>query len=288
VYTADEWLQAQANVRFLIAHARRGRGAAELAMLLFANGFVVSRVVVIESLNAVSAAVQRSMNEVAAKARAFAEVVPAGMRLDAVFESSSAMSRMMLAQRAELARLVRRNLRKAGLPHSDADVETVLVACVSAALGVPVDTDDEVALNGLMYGFGAHGLLESVVEGVGPVVDDGLAGIADALGRASRAAQTPLASDVTMTELINARGMVRDLAAVFRAVPEPVLHFLGGSAVADIWDPLDPVRVTQTVTWAVNARRDDGIDPSPIFDAARDAGWWPSDVGGGIGVEPGL
>ena len=78
-----------------------------------------------------------------------------------------------------------------------------------------------------------------------------------------------------VTSLENADGGFRATAAEGKSELKNMtpavraIHYLGGGALASLWQPDNPQRVAQVLAWAVNARRAGQIDAEPIFDAAR-------------------
>ncbi|HEX8080570.1 MAG TPA: hypothetical protein VF557_10210 [Jatrophihabitans sp.] len=173
----------------------------------------------------------------------------------------------------DFARWVRRLIGKSGRPHTDDELHMVMTALIGTAQGEPPEEHDVEALSSLLTAFGGHGLLESINDGVPPVLAS-LDEWRTAL-ETSVQDQFDLPSDITLGELEQARTLCTNLGLIMSLVPRESMHYLGGPALTSLWQPDNPQRLAQILIWAVNAQRAGRIDAEPMFAAAREVGWLP-------------
>lgn len=84
----------------------------------------------------------------------------------------------------------------------------------------------------------------------------------ESLAVATAAGLEDVPDDVSEYEPRDARNVLLHLD---QALPEDVLRLFGSLVVAEFWRPDNPVPITQTISWAINARRQNRIKPEPVL-----------------------
>ena len=280
-YSTDALIQAQQNLRFLHAHARRGRSAGALALLLKANGLYASHQATTEALTnyviKVRAELAKSVRQAASEGRP----VPIEWRLSDEYEAAEAMAGRELARKGELARSVRRQLRRAGGPHGDHEVLQTLVAMYATALGEPPAADDVETYDKLLHAFGAHGLIEPITPGGPVVVPEGPSGLADALRLFAGLGILDLPIDFTECEIDDCLAFCRTAAAALGSIPQGadlLRHHVGGAGVLGFWKDDDPEAIALCLLLFVRILRTTTLDLSPIVSAVTEQGWYRPDA----------
>lgn len=270
--------EADDVVDVLVRHARRGRSQLDLALILFAHEQPVPLRLVRSAIESRRIATQTAFANLVETAQAkYPAPADAELRLDAGFERAEALARMALANGSHSAAGLRRNLRIAGEPVSEADLLQVLTRfaqMLGSRAAVPQGDNNADPSPILMRSLGMQGLLESAAPGVAPLLPDARQ-FFEAASSTSTFALAPLPADVSDDELTAARDHIVLLDRVLKAIPAEVLYYLGGAMLAQAaWNPGDPVLVGIMITMLVHVQRRDGeFDVAPLVDAVRRQGW---------------
>jgi hypothetical protein len=277
-HTSDRLIEIDATIDVLVRYARRGRGAHDLALILFAHGLPVD-VDLVRAAIASNQETTRSLfiDLIRTAQERFPAPTDIGLELDEDFERAEALARLAVEGQPSSVRKLRQNLRSSGRPATNVDllqVTTHLFQTLGGADDGESDDSAGVSTN-LMTALGMDGMLESVAEGVPPLLEGGSHEFLEAATAVGDLALLPLPSDLSDEELFAARDFAVILVRALRAVPDPgLLHHLGGPILTDLWDPSDPGRIAITSSLLVQLTRIIGVlDPSPIVDAIREQGW---------------
>lgn len=127
---------------------------------------------------------------------------------------------------------------------------SALVGIFSTVLGEPPPEHDTEMLEKLLYGFGAHGLVEAPAPGVAPVLAEGAGALAEALALVVQAGILDVPVDMSESELDAALEFGRSMGVALAALPDgPMRHYLGGDGVVGFWQPDDPQKVALLLIW---------------------------------------
>lgn len=219
----------------------------------------------------------RARNELESFMTAAAEEIPdvdSEMTLSEPFERAEAAALQTLSRHRGPAGAIRRHLRGARQPAQDADVSSVLTGIFSMILGEPPPLDDAVMLNQILYAFGGHGLVEPLFPGAPVVMPEGAAAFGETLAVVARAGIFEVPDDISHAELVSAREFCRSLSSALTSIPiEALKHHLGGDATATFWQPDDPLKVTQMLTYFVKVSRICPLNSGHIIAAVQQQGW---------------
>jgi hypothetical protein len=274
VYGDAELETAQRALQALAMHARPGRPAQDLALLLFAAALPAPFERVVEAIRSHLASARSELDSLLGSAAEVVAAMPAEWRRSDAFDQSDAVARLEVESGGVLAATISSNLRKADQPTGDEDVHSVVLWLISTLLGEPPDIEDEEIAHRLLYAFDAHGLVESVAPGVAPVLPEGPTALINALAIQVRLGPFTLPEDVTETELIAARELASVLGAALHSVPRSeIRRYLGGDGVLSFWKPDDPLSVAQLLTYLAKLLREQPLDVTPIVRAVEEAGW---------------
>jgi len=266
------------TIDVLTQHARRGRPASDLALILFAHRLPVPGELVRSALSAELASARSFVTELTRDALdRFPAPLESGLELSPAYERAEALAKRVTSTPAASVRTLRRNLRSAGRPAGRADVLQTLTHLFHTLQGVVSDDDESELSADVMRAFVMHDLLESAAPNVPPLLGDGPVEFMRSLADLGLQALQPLPDDLGDAELMAMRDVAVDLADAMSAIPTELLRYLGGPALLHVWDQSDPTFIAISFSLLIRLfRNDPTLDPTPVLEAVRERGWMGS------------